>query len=461
MAKTSQAASRSATKPLNDLSATEAAQLIASGKVTSEQLVRACLDRIEANDANLKAWVKIEPDRALAQARARDKVAPIGALHGVPVGVKDVLDTSDLPTQMGSSIYKGYRPRADAACVAQVRAAGAVILGKTATCEFAGMAPTPTVNPHDPSRTPGGSSSGSAAAVADCMVPFAFGTQTGGSILRPASYCGIVGYKPTYGLISHAGLKLAAESFDTIGVLARNVDDAALLAGALTRVEFMRMPSPNPPRIGLCWTHLSDLAQPETTEAVERIARGSAELGARVKEFELPPDFARLGKAREIINAYERARGLAWEWNNHRDALSAALAKTVELGWAISQDDYEHALQFAEHCRARLDALIEEETFDILIAPCVNGEAPAGLEYTGDPRFQSLWTLLHVPTLSLPTASGPNGMPVGVQLISQRYDDHKLLRAACWIGDQFGLCQRLLAKPRPRKSTRAKTANAG
>lgn len=449
-------AHKSAKSHLNELSATEAAQLIASRKITSEMLARDCLERIEAREPEIRAWAALDPDLVLRQARQRDSEASRGPLHGIPIAVKDVLDTCDLPTQMGSLIYAGYRPRADASCVALARAAGAIVLGKTATCEFAGMAPAATRNPHDPSRTPGGSSSGSAAAVAECMVPLAFGTQTGGSVLRPASYCGIVGYKPTFAIVNRAGLKFAAETLDTIGVLARSVDDAALLANVVTGFEFSRTASAPPPRIGLCWTHLKDKARPESKEAVEKIVREAFEAGARVKEFELPRDFARLGKAREVINSYQRARGLAWEWQYHRADLSPELARCIEQGFATPDEDYDHARKFAEQCRARLDALLEEDAFDVLIAPCVDGEAPEGLDYTGDPSFQSLWTLLHTPTLCLPTGAGPNGLPVGVQLIAQRYADHKLLRAACWIGDQFGLCLKPAEKPRPRKSARSK-----
>lgn len=459
MAQRARVAHKNPKSHLNELSAMEAAQLIASRKITSEMLVRDCLDRIEEREGEIRAWVALDPDFALAQARQRDNEPPRGPLHGIPVAVKDVLDTCDLPTQMGSSIYAGYRPRADASCVALARAAGAVVLGKTATCEFAGMTPAETRNPHDPGRTPGGSSSGSGAAVADCMVPLAFGTQTGGSVLRPASYCGIVGYKPTFGIINRAGLKFAAETLDTIGVLARTVDDAALLANVVTGFEFSRNPAAPPPRIGLCWTYLKDRARAESKEAVEKLARAAVESGAKVKEFELPRDFARLSKAREVINSYQRARGLVWEWQHHRAELSPELARCLEQGFAAADEDYDQARKFAEQCRARLDALLEDDAFDVLIAPCVDGEAPEGLGYTGDPSFQSLWTLLHVPTLSLPTGTGPNGLPVGVQLVAERYADHKLLRAACWLGDQFGLCLKPVEKGRARKHPRSRAAS--
>src|SRR5262252_3259810 len=218
---------------LNELSCTDIVQGIAAGKFTAEAVTRDCLERTKAREDTVKAWATIDPEHALAQARALDRGPPRGALHGVPIGVKDVIDTVDLPTEMGSAIYKGNRAACDAACVAVARAAGAVILGKTISAEFAGMFPGPTANPHDPAHTPGGSSSGSAAAVADYMVPVALGTQTGGSVLRPASYCGVIGYKPTFNLINRAGIKFAAESLDTIGLLARTVDDVEFITAAI------------------------------------------------------------------------------------------------------------------------------------------------------------------------------------------------------------------------------------
>ena len=418
---------------LNELSAGEAARLIATGEITSEQLVRACLDRIAEREPAVHAWAFLDPDQAIAQARACDCGPNRGPLHGVPVAVKDVIDTADMPTEMGSAIFKGYRPKVDAACVALVRKAGGVILGKTVTCELAGIAPRETMNPHDPTRTPGGSSSGSAAAVADCMVPVAFATQTGGSVIRPASFCGVIGYKPTYNLINRAGLKFAAEGVDTIGLLARTVEDVGLVTDACLD----RPPTPlrdlaRQRRIGLCRTYLWDSkASAETKGAVEAAAACAQSAGARVTEFALTDEFMRLTESREVINNYERACGLAWEWAHHRQQLSPQMVKTVEQGLAAPHADYQAAIRLAERCRARLDELLRD--VDVLIAPAVNGEAPVGLEHTGDSAFQSLWTLLHVPTITLPLAKGPTGLPVGVQLVARRWDDRTLLESARWM----------------------------
>ncbi len=421
---------------LNTLPLATAAQLIASRRISAEDLVRASLERISQREGDIQAWAALDFDHALAQARERDSVPARGPLHGIPVGIKDVLDTADFPTQMGSPVYAGYRTRADASCVAMLRAAGAVILGKTVTCEFAGPAPGPTRNPHDLERTPGGSSSGSGAAVADFMVPLALGTQTGGSVLRPSSFCGIVGFKPTFGAINRMGLKFAAESLDTIGLMARQIEDIALAFGVLTQ-RTLPLADVAPPRIGVCRTYLWDKAQPESRFALEHATRAAGAAGARVEHFALPEAFGGLSEARETINNVERARSLAWEWAHHRDAISPQMTRAIELGRQVSGDRYHAILQFAEGCRTELDRLFER--FDVLLAPCVNGEAPVGLGYAGDPSLQGLWTLLHAPTLSLPAVRGPHGMPVGVQVVARRHADLELLNVARWLAGSAGI----------------------
>jgi Asp-tRNA(Asn)/Glu-tRNA(Gln) amidotransferase A subunit family amidase len=421
----------------NALSASEAARLIARGELSSEALVSECLERIASRENTVRAWAFLDPGLALREARERDRGPARGALHGVPIGVKDVFDTADMPTQMGSPIYEGWRPPADAACVAIARAAGAVILGKTVTAEFAGMTPRETRNPHDLSRTPGGSSSGSAAAVADFMVPLAFGTQTGGSVLRPASFCGIVGYKPSFGRYNRAGLKMAAESLDTVGLVARTVDDVELLDAVLIGAP---MPQPRsseaPPRIGVCRTHLWSTALPETVAAIEDSAARLARAGARVREVELAGEFSDLTRARELINDYERARAMAHEWHAHREQISERLRRCIERGWAIAHSDYLAALELAARCRERLGSAFAN--LDLLLAPCVPGEAPAGLESTGDPKFQALWTLLHAPTMTLPTHKGPAGLPVGIQLVAPVHGERLLFGAARWVWEKLG-----------------------
>jgi amidase len=423
---------------LNEMSATEAAQLIARGIITSEALIRACLDRVAERERLVHAWATLDPELALREARQRDRVAGLGSLHGVPIAVKDVIETADLPTEMGSAIYRGYRPFADAACVAAVRAAGAIILGKTVTAEFAGAAPGPTANPRNLAHTPGGSSSGSAAAVADFMVPVAFGTQTGGSVLRPSSFCGIVGYKPTFGAFNRAGLKFAAESLDTIGLMARTLEDIVLVRDTLIgrrRASRTRAPITRP-RIGLCRTHLWNRASSESKHAVESAASRLSAAGADVLDCSLPPEFERLARAREIINNVERARACTWEWTHHRDQISPQLSRWISEGLETPFEDYVDASALAERCRIQLDDLLG--SFDTLIAPAVDGEAPEGLASTGDASFQGLWTILHVPTISMPTHYGPRGLPVGIQLIAGRYRDDDLIRIAKWVLSLLG-----------------------
>jgi Asp-tRNA(Asn)/Glu-tRNA(Gln) amidotransferase A subunit family amidase len=417
---------------LNELTATEAARKISRGETTSEAVVRACLDRIDAREPDVKAWASLDRDYALDQARACDRSITRGPLHGVPLGIKDVIDTANLPTQMGSPLYNGYRPRVDAACVAMARAAGAVILGKTTTAEFAGSAPTATRNPLALDHTPGGSSSGSAASVADFMVPAALGTQTGGSVLRPASFCGVIGFKPTFGTFNSAGVKPAAESLDTVGLIVRSLDDVELLTAVMVNdpPSFTEIPE-NPPRIGLCRTHLWSTAQPETLDAVEQAAADLRTAGAFVCDVPFPDHFARLSEERKLINAYERAHSLVYEWHHWHDQFSPQMLKTCEEGFRVSRKDYVRALRFAEKCRSETPSLFEG--VDVLLAPCVAGEAPKGLSYAGDPRFQEIWTMLHVPTLTLPAHRGPCNLPVGIQLVGPRFDERNLFSAARWI----------------------------
>jgi amidase len=322
--------------------------------------------------------------------------------------------------------------------VALLRRAGAVILGKTATCEFAGMAPAQTTNPHNRAHTPGGSSSGSGAAVADHMVPAALGTQTGGSVLRPASYNGVFGYKPTYNTFNKAGVKPAAESIDTIGWLARSIEDIELLTAVL------RMQAPQPqggmstaPRIGLYRTEMWDMAQPATVAAVENAAAALSKAGAAVREIKLPEAFTGLRLiARETINFHERAACMAYEWDHHRDQLSPQMVRYIENGQKTSRGDYVAGWRRIEQCHALLAPVFDE--YDLLLVPCVQGEAPKGLASTGEGSMQAIWTALHTPSMTLPTHRGPNNLPVGIQLIGQRWDDERLLAGARWIWDKIG-----------------------
>jgi amidase len=421
---------------LNELSATAVANGIAAGRFTAETVTRACLDRIEEREKTVRAWAFLDPDLALAQARAADERTLTGPLRGVPFGVKDIIETFDMPTQYGTPIYDGHRSGKDAAAVGLLRAAGVVILGKTITCELAGLHPNITRNPLNPAHTPGGSSSGSAAAVADHMVPGAFGTQTGGSIIRPASYCGVIGYKPSYNLICRDGVKLAAESLDTIGHYARTVEDIDLFASVLTGRQRITAWPKKPPRIGLCRTPFWEEALPESRNAIEHAAQKLWAAGARVVDVDLPASFEALRDVRSIVNPLERSRSMAYEWRVGRHKLSDNLKAIVEKGLAAPFDKYLAALEVMRACRAELGSVFAE--VDVLLTPAADGEAEEGLSYTGNYRFQGWWTALHTPAISLPVARGPRGLPIGIQLIANIHQDEKLLLAAHYVLNQLG-----------------------
>jgi Asp-tRNA(Asn)/Glu-tRNA(Gln) amidotransferase A subunit family amidase len=417
---------------MNTLSAAEAARRIAAGRLTSESLVAACLEHIAAREPEVRAWACVDRELALKQARALDRASPRSPLHGVPVGIKDVIDTADLPTEYNSPIYRGHRPRWDAACVALLRRAGCVILGKAVTTEFANNHPGATRNPHKLTHTPGGSSSGSAAAVADFMVPLALGTQTGGSTIRPAAYCGVVGCKPSFGSINRAGLKFVAESLDTIGLIARSAEDIALLLHVLSgrALPDLQAVSGRKPRIGLFRTPRWHEADAATQAVVESVAARLAKAGASVSEFEAPPGYAQLFDDQNRIMCYEEARAFAWEHANHADQLSDSLRKRIEEGWAVSREAYDAARLHARDCRRRLAEQMRD--YDYLLTPSAPGEAPATLVKTGNSVFNRVWTLLGVPCVTLPSGTGPTGLPLGVQLVGAFDGDSDLLAWADW-----------------------------
>ena len=413
---------------LNLLTTAEAAARIAVDEITSEALVADCLARIEARNGQLGAWRFVDPEQALAQARSRDAAGKSsGPLHGVPVGVKDVLDTFDMPTEYGSVIYQDHRPTADSACVAALRAAGAVVLGKTATTEFASPVPAGVRNPHDTARTPGVSSSGSAAAVADFMAPFANGTQTGGSVILPAAFCGVVGYKASLDGLDRAGIKALKPTLDTLGFFARSVADIALVHGALTGV---RASAPRP-RIGVCRTAAWEEAEPCAREAVQNAAAALAAAGYDVADVDLPFAFDAVEKAFRVISNYEGKKALAREFQNHMDTMNHWLRATGESTWTGAE--YGDALAAAATARMALGEVYER--FPVLLTPSAAGEAPADLESVSVSSFNRVWTLMHGPAITLPVARGPAAMPVGVQLVARQGDDAALIARAADIHD--------------------------
>ena len=426
---------RTATKPLSRLhewTAHEIAAAVRAGNVTCGAVARACLDRIVEREPKVLAWEYLDPEQVLAQARALDRSARRGPLAGVPFGVKDIIDTCDMPTAYGSPIYAGHRPRRDAACVALGRKAGGVVMGKTVTTEFAVNYPGKTRHPQDPARSPGGSSSGSAAAVADCMVPLALGTQTTGSTIKPGSFCGVFAYRPTFGAIRCSGLMESAASCDTVTLYARTVEDIALHRDVLVGTE----PAPvvelaAPPRIGFCrvpqWPRLAPYTQNLLEDAAARLARA----GARVREAALPEEFNEAEETHRRISCREFALNFTREIEHHWNELSEDLRNgKIRTGLECSDERYRAAQELAARCRLGVEALFAD--FDVLLAPSAVGEAPVGTN-TGDSTLASPWSLMHVPTMNVPVFKGPNGLPVGAQVIGRRNDDRALFSAARWV----------------------------
>jgi len=420
----------------NRLSAAQAAAEIRVGRLTAERLVRDCLERIAARDAEIGAWAYCDPAAAIAQARAVDRAGAGGPLAGVPVGFKDVIDTADMPSEYNSPAWRGHRPRADAACASLVRSAGGIVLGKTVTTEFAWKVPAATRNPHNPAYSPGGSSSGSAAAVADFMVPLAFGTQTGGSTIRPAAFCGIVGYKPSFGLVNRAGLKPLAESLDTIGILARTVEDCALLAHVVSDLALPEFDLASAPRIALCRTPRWKDATRETHALLEGAAGLLSGNGARVRDLELPAEFDRLYEEQVLIMNYEGARALAWERAAHPELLSGEAREAFAASAALPREEYEAAMHHASRCRALAVQLFAD--CDVLLTPSAPGEAPAGFSTTGSSLFNRIWTLLGLPCVTVPAGRGAAGLPLGVQLVAAYGEDGRALACGEWVRRALG-----------------------
>ncbi len=435
---------------LNQMSAVQAAAAISKGEITSEELVSACLRAIEAIDPKVEAWAFLDPEHALSQAREADRQRrsgmPVGPLHGVPVGVKDIFDTQDMPTEDGTPLHAGRTPAQDATAVSRLREAGAVIMGKTVTTELAVYAPGKTHNPHDPRRTPGGSSSGSAAAVAAAMVPLAIGTQTNGSVIRPASYCGVVGYKPSHGLISRYRVLPLSQRLDHVGVFARSVEDAALVAQQMMGFDVQDpdtrpMPKhdllsvaaqepPTPPRLAFLKTSVWDQAD---ADLVAGFAELNAFLGERVEEIELPEVFSNAHAWHRCIMETDLAENLHREYGRGGEAMSQVLRNMIQHGGETLALDYNKALRMIP----ALNAILTETLlgYDAIVTPATTGEAPIGLESTGSPVFCTLWSLCGVPTLTLPLLQGSNGMPIGVQMVAAKGDDARLLRTARWMAE--------------------------
>jgi Asp-tRNA(Asn)/Glu-tRNA(Gln) amidotransferase A subunit family amidase len=427
--------------------ATELLADLAAGKVSAAEVTAACLARLQAEEPRIHAWVHHDPAHARAQAEALDAARragrPAGRLFGLPVGVKDIYDTADYPTENGSVLDSGRKPGRDAWVVSRLRAEGAVILGKTVTTEYACFAPGPTRNPHDPSRTPGGSSSGSAAAVAAGIVPLALGSQTNGSVIRPASFCGVYGLKPSFGLIPRTGCLTTSRTLDHVGFFARSLQDLALLGEVLAGFDqedpatrplatpplrrVLAEPQPVPPRLAFVRGPTWEQAEPATREAFAELAEA---LGGHLHEVELPAAFDDAIRHHRTIWTAELAFHLRDRWERGADRLSPQLQELIEAGRAAGALAYQEALAMRARYAAALEAVLHEH--DAIVTPAAPGEAPEGIAATGSPAFCSLWTLTGLPALSLPLLHGPNGLPMGVQLVAGAGDDARLLRLARW-----------------------------
>ncbi|MDB0018159.1 amidase [Planktomarina temperata] len=430
------------------LTATEAVQAIASGRLSSVDLVKSCLEQIADTDASIKAWAHLDPESALAQAAECDRIRKAGLgtgpLHGLPVGLKDVIDTRDMPTQRGTDIFKDRQPDKDARLIERLRESGAVIMGKTVTTELAFVHANDTRNPHNPEHSPGGSSSGSAAAVAACHVPLAVGTQTNGSVIRPASFCGTFGFKPTRGVISRAGVLKTSDSLDQVGCFGRSLEDVALLTDALAgydQADSCSFARPRPQmRAGaqaeapvapdLVWFNLPfyDRLSPDAHEGMEAVLDV---LGPRITRMAAADTLANLVAVQARIHEYEICQHQAAVFDANFEDLSRELQLIVARGRKISEAEYTDALAVKASAQTFFDDLFVE--FDAIIAPCATGEAPKFGSGTGDPIFCTLWTLAGLPCVSLPLLVGDNNLPIGVQLIGPIEKDDRLLRTARWL----------------------------
>jgi Asp-tRNA(Asn)/Glu-tRNA(Gln) amidotransferase A subunit family amidase len=418
----------------NQLTAAELSRAIAAGHVGVEEAVRACLDRVALRDPAVRAWAFVDREAVLRRARELDKVPRRGPLHGIPIGVKDMIDTADMPTQHNSPVFQGHRPALDAACVSTLRSAGAIILGKTDTTEFAAAGRrAATRHPLDPKRSPGGSSAGSAAAVADCQVPLALGTQTAGSTMRPASFCGVFALKPSWGAVSREGVKLYAASLDTLTWFARSVADLGLLCDAFD----IRDDAPVRPvtlagaRFALCHTPMWSNATPGTPEAMAATAAALRDAGADVTPLDLPPEFDALTEMQNTIMLGEGRAAFLDLARRHGPAVHEHFHDRAENRSGITRQALRDAYDGAARCRTVFDSLAGD--YDAVIVPSARGEATAYADGPGDAVFNRMWTLLHGPSVNIPVTKGPTGMPVGVTLLAPRFRDRQLLETAAAV----------------------------
>lgn len=417
---------------LHELSAIESVAKIKSGDLKAEQLVRSCLERIEERDSLVRAWSHLDKDKVIAEAVKSDKAGNPGPLSGLPVAVKDIMDTSDMPTTYGSTIYGGHQPSEDADCVKNVRGNGGIIIGKTVTTEFAWRNPGKTRNPHNTKHTPGGSSSGSAASVADMQVPLAFGTQTAGSVIRPAAYCGVVGYKPTFGTHNRKGVKELSAYLDTVGTFGRNVSDVSFFDYVLRgkKVPDLSYYDNRPPVIGLMIPFRIE-ANEEALTAYEGVYKKAEKAGASLIDIPSSMSFESLADLQTVIMTGDAGKSLSWEYEHHPERLIRFYRDSIATGRAIGESSLKQSKQLADDARTREASIFKK--VDIILTLPAGGEAPEGIGFTGDPLFNRVWTLLGWPCISLPVGFGPGGLPLGVQIVGSTGEDARALAGAAWL----------------------------
>lgn len=429
----------------------ECVEHITAGTLTSVSLTRQCLDNIEQTDKNISAWAAIDADIALDSAQTLDQIRkrgePVGALHGIPVGVKDIFDTKDLPTAKGSDIYTDRQPESNSTVVNKLQEAGAFVMGKTVTTEFAFMHPSKTRNPHNPEYSPGGSSSGSAAAVAAGHVPLAIGSQTNGSVIRPASFCGVYGFKPSSGIISRAGALATSATLDQVGLFARDIGDIALFADTLAGFDASDSATTTQPRPAMLQGYLSEapvppaiawLDMPYADKYASDVSEGFdellAELGSTVERLPAPQSFAALVKCHKIIHEYEIVRCLEHEITHHWDSISDTIKPTLTAAKSHSEENYNEALEIQAASKDWFRQFFND--YDAIITPAAVSEAPL-FGSTGDPVCCTIWTLCGLPCISLPLLTGSNGLPIGVQLVGAFREDDRLLRTTRTLINQL------------------------
>lgn len=426
------------TESLIALTATEARALMDRGEVTSEQLVRACLERIHDREATVQAWSHVDADRAVARARECDARPPVGPLHGIPVGIKDIVDTADMPTERGEpEIYRGRRPDTDATLVSHLREAGAVIVGKTAPSKHTIMLPGKTRNPHDPTRTPGASSSGSAAAVADLMVPVTVCSQTAGSILRPATYCGVVGFKPTKDSVVYDGTRTYSPHLDTLGSMGRSVPDTTVLMQGMTGDKSFDPSARHEGglRVGLYRTPYYDDAEPYVRELFEQSAKTLEAAGIAVRDANMPTEFDALSELQDVIMSYDLDKVFADHRRDYPELMDPDLIAYCAKGAKVTPEQYQAALDHAALCRGMLEEAMGD--LDVLLTPATLTDAPP-ITTTGTSEFIRIWTFLHTPAISLPSARSPQGMPIANQLVGRLGDDCRFLAVATRVDEILG-----------------------